>query len=744
MTVHDWLGEDNKLGIDIINNKYMHNESFDEFVERISNGNKELKRIILEKKYLHGGRTLSNYNTNNGGSTSNCYSSGYCPDDTAGILELNKNIGLTYKAQGGQGLSLSKIRPKGCKISKGGYETDGIIPFMIMFDTTTASISQGGSRKGALMMSLDCWHKEVKEFITIKTDMNLITKANLSVEIDDEFMEIVKFYYETGRELEKDITFYYDGGSITYKVKPIEVYKLICETAHDYAEPGIIYTNRFRNYNLMQLDDEYEIVTGNPCGEQPLPANGACNLGSINLSEFVKSPYTEYCEFDFEDFKNTVRIAIRALDDVLDYGADLHALPEQREMAKNYRNIGLGIMGLGSMLFKMGFTYGSDEAICITEKIGYEMFRTAVETSVELAKERGTFPKYKDVVFDSEIMKAHFTEAEIKEMQYYGLRNCSLLSIAPSGSIGTLLNITTGCEPAFRVSYKRKTESLHKDKEVYYDVLIKEAQEYKELYPDRDLPDYFVASDDISWSQRIRMQATLQRHIDTAISSTINLPSSTTVQEVEKLYLEAWERGLKGVTIFRDGCKRLGILTTDKKTEEKLDVSTCDASELPRGYVVNVNDDLVGYKRKLNTGCGSIHFEVYSDEKTGMPQETFINIGSSGGCERNYQFISRLMSLLLRAGVSVDAIIDQAMSIRPCNAYVNRTKSKRDTSAGTSCPSAIGYALKDLQSKMKDMRSSDEANVNTDNKAKCPECGAELTFEGGCNICKSCGWSKCE
>lgn len=271
MTVQEWLGKDNKLGIDIIVNKYMHDESFDEFIDRISNGNKELKRIILEKKYLHGGRTLSNYNTNNGASTSNCYSSGYCPDDTVGILELNKRLGLTYKAQGGQGVSLSKIRPKGCKISKGGYETDGIIPFMQMFDTTTASISQGGSRKGALMMSLDCWHKEVKDFITIKTDTNLITKANLSVEIDDDFMNAVMAYYNTGEEVVRDITFNYDGGSITYEVKPIEIYKLICKTAHEYAEPGLIYTNKFRNYNLMEFDDEYEIVTGNPCGKYSLP-----------------------------------------------------------------------------------------------------------------------------------------------------------------------------------------------------------------------------------------------------------------------------------------------------------------------------------------------------------------------------------------------------------------------------------------------------------------------------------------
>ena len=753
MTVQEWLGADKKLGIDINTNKYMHNETFDEYIDRISNYNKELKRIILEKKYLHGGRTLSNYNTNNGASTSNCYSSGYCPDDTVGILELNKKLGLTYKAQGGQGLSLSKIRPKGCKISKGGYETDGIIPFMRMFDTTTASISQGGSRKGALMMSLDCWHKEVKDFITIKTDTNLINKANLSVEIDDEFMSAVKAYYETGEKIDKDVTFIYEGGSVTYKVVPIEVYKLICQTAHEYAEPGIIYTNRFRNYNLMEFDDEYEIVTGNPCGEQPLPANSACNLGSINLAEFVKDPYTELSKFDFEDFDNTVRIAIRALDEVLDYGINLHALPEQREMAKNYRNIGLGIMGLGSMLFKMGFEYGGSEAICLVETICKQMFRTAVETSVELAKEKGTFPKYKDVVFDSEIMKLHFTESEIEEMRKHGLRNCSLLSVAPSGSIGTMLNVTTGCEPAFRISYKRKTESLHKDKDVYYDVLIKEAQEFKEIYPDRELPDYFVASDDISWDKRIRMQATLQRHIDTAISSTVNLPNNTTIEEVEQLYLYAWEKGLKGITIFRDGCKRTGILTTNEtKKEDDANKPICSTKELPRGFIIKTDDNCVGKKRTLKTGCGTLHCTAFFDPDTGDLLETYFSKGSSGGCNNFMIGLSRMISLSARGGVDVYSIVDQLKSCGSCPSYAARSATKHDTSKGSCCPVAIGNALLDMYEEMLEEigelnyseEEKEDAVARSNNRPMCPECGEELTFEGGCNICKSCGWSKCD
>lgn len=494
-------------------------------------------------------------------------------------------------------------------------------------------------------------------------------------------------------------------------------------------------------------------------GEQPLPSGGACNLGSINLSEFVKDPYTEFAQFDYHDFKNTVNIAIKALDEVLDYGADLHALPEQREMAKNYRNIGLGIMGLGSMFFKMGIEYGSNESILLTEEIGSMMFRTAIKTSVGLAKEKGTFPKYKDIVFDSEIMKYHFTASEIEAMKKYGLRNCSLLSIAPSGSIGTLLNITTGCEPAFRISYKRKTESLHKDKEVYYDVLIKEAQEFKDFCPNTELPDYFVASDNIHWMKRIRIQAALQRHIDTAISSTVNLPNESTIKDVEQLYMYAWENGLKGVTIFRDGCKRIGILTTeDSKEKKEVENTIKNASELPRGTVIQANDDVIGKKRKLTTGCGSLHCTAFFDPVTGHLMETYLSKGSTGGCNNFMIGLSRMISLAARAGCPIETIIDQLNSCGSCPSYAVRTATKHDTSKGSCCPIAIGNALKDMYKEMmsditceEDEEEYDkphiEKHVEPTNKKiinPCPKCGEELMFEGGCNFCKSCGYSKCE
>ena len=331
-------------------------------------------------------------------------------------------------------------------------------------------------------------------------------------------------------------------------------------------------------------------------------------------------------------------------------------------------------------------------------------------------------------------------------------------------AIATLLGGSGGIEPEFALSYTRRTDNLKES----YIVESNIVKEYRQITGNQGkLPDYFVSSADIHWRDRIKTQAVIQKHIDTAISSTVNLPKETTQEEIEELYLYAWSCGLKGITIFRDGCKRLGILLTDNenKSEKKKDDNNViieTMPELERGTIISVSDDLIGAKRKLNTGCGSLHFETYFDEFTGEPMETFINVGSTGACERNLQFISRLMSLALRAGVSVEDIIDQCTSIKPCPAYVSRTVKTHDTSKGSSCPSAIGYALKDLCDKIKDRFFADFDLIENENvqettaqpkrinivKQKtiipCPECGEPLIFEGGCNVCKACGYSKCD
>lgn len=770
MTVQEWLGKDNTLGIDIWNNKYRYNnETFDEWLNRVSGNDEELKQLIKEKKFLFGGRTLANRGTDKKGSFSNCYSRGFVKDDLNDIMDAVKDIALTFKAQGGQGVSLSKLRPKGCGINNGQFESDGIIPFMEIYNRTTESISQGGSRKGALIMTLDVWHKEAEDFIKIKSEDGRIQKANLSLEIDDEFMEYVEEYYKTGKKLTKHIIRNYEGNIVEYDVCPIDLYKLMMEKAYDWAEPGCIYTNRFRNYNLMEYCDDYEIETCNPCGEQPLSKNSACNLGSINLSEFVKHPFTESSYFNTTDFVKAVEIAIRALDVVLDENNKNHALTSQRNKAYDYRNVGLGIMGIHDTFIKLGITYGSEQSKTFTDSLIDLMFRTSVIASSKLAKEKGAFPKYNKKLLDSKIIKNHFTNYELTalEIEKYGLRNCSLLSIAPSGSIGTMLNISTGCEPLFQLSYKRKTESLNKGKETYYDIYAGVINDYIKFAGSKEnteLPEYCNTSADINWKDRVDLQACLQEHIDTAISSTINLPNECTLEEIEQLYLYAWKKGLKGVTIFRDGCKRIGILTTDK-TKKDEEVDNVKPQKLERGMIIKADDNCIGRKRTLRTGCGTLHCEAFFDPDTGDLLETYFSKGSSGGCNQFMIGLSRMISLASRGGINIYSIVDQLQSSGTCSSYAVRTATKKDTSKGSSCPVAIGNALldmyneiqneifddeKELPSKIKNTEQIKESKNNKEKKKEdtpkvaCPECGGNLIFEGGCNTCKDCGYSKCD
>lgn len=764
MTVQEWLGEDNKLGIDIWKKKYQYNnESFDEWLDRVSDGDENMKEILMQKKGLPAGRVVSNINTGKKGSLANCASEGYVGDSLIDIMKVNTDIALTFKAQGGQGISLSKLRPKGCGINNGQFESDGIIPFMEIFNRTTESISQGGSRKGALLMSLDIWHKEASQFITIKSEEGRIQKANLSLEIDDEFMECVRKYYDTGEVVKKTITRDYEGNVVTYEVTPIELYKLMIKTAYNWAEPGCIFTNRFRNYNLMEFCDDYNIENCNPCGEQPLPKYGTCNLGSINLSEFVKNPFTPTAYFDFHNFEKVTKVMVRYLDTIIDLNMENHALPEQKQMVHDYRNVGLGLMGLHDCLIKMRMEYGSESSLNFVEKMMYRMFKVAFTESVELAKEKGPFPNYTTNVLDSTIVRKHFTEEELSEIgaTTYGVRNCSLISIAPTGSTGSMLNVSTGCEPIYAMSYMRKTESLNNNTDKYYKVHAGIAKEYFKKFHTKDYPEYFVESKNINWKNRIKMQATLQEHVDTAISSTINLPYDITLEGTEQVYLYAWEKGLKGLTIYRDGSEKEGVLSTsDSKSKKK---NGNNILEIPRGFVIKVDNNTVGKERHLNTGCGTLHFSNFFDPDSGELLEDYINKGSQGGCFSNLIAISRLISLAARAGVDAREISDQLLSVPACPSYVARTATKHDTSKGACCPNAIGYALLDMCKEMLEEIAADEELENTDKtnnetsneilisneecQTRCPECGEPLngaSFLVGCVECKNCGWNGCE
>lgn len=741
MTVKDWLGENNQLGQDIWQRKYQHNnESFEEWLDRVSAGDNELRKLIIEKKFLMGGRTLANRGLDNSGSLFNCYSRGYVEDDYYDIMDTAKDIGITFKAQGGQGISLSKLRPKGTPI-KTEYYSDGIVPFMKIFNEITAGTSQGGARKGALMLSIDARHKEAETFIKIKSKEGEIEKANLSLELDDEFMQAVEKYYDTGEVVVLHEKRNYSGHEIEYDITPIEIFKMLVDNCYDWADPACLFTNKFRNYNLMQFDEDYKIETCNPCGEQPLPKHGACCLSSLNLSEFIVNPYTPQAHLNTADLLLAIDVGIRTLDKLIDENYNRHPLQQQRDMSYNYRNIGLGIFGYATALMKLGFRYGSPEAIEFTDDVFSLIFKRAVFASNELAKEFGPYPKYKEEIFDSDIIKFHFSPDEITRLKEYGLRNCSLVSIAPTGSLATLLGESGGCEPEFALKYTRRTVGMTDGEDTYYDVYCKAAREYMEINNTKELPDYFVGSADISWKSRVLTQAAMQKHVDTAISSTVNMPNSATKDDIAHMYLLAWSSGCKGITMFRDGCKRLGILTTENKKEEETSYK-----ELKRGEIMKCADDLIGKKRKIINGCGSTHVLGFFEPVYGDLVEVFFTKGSLGGCSNYMVGLSRMVSLACRAGVSINDIQDQLNSTGACPSYAIRTATKHDTSKGACCPMAIGNALMDMWKEVQEeLGYLEEPKKKKSQKLgeRCPECGAVLEHSGGCDICKECGYSHC-
>ena len=732
MTENEWLN-DNQLSLDIWNNKYRYkNESFENWLDRVSGNNPEIKRLIKEKKFLFGGRTLANRGIPNSGSFSNCYSIGYVPDSLDGIMDVASKIAMTFKAQGGQGLSLSKIRPKGSLIG-GQFKSDGIVPFMHIFNTITESISQGGSRKGALMMSIDAWHPEAETFIKIKEDLNKINKANLSVELNDQFMK----FAEAGMTGELEVK------GQNYHVEPKKIFNTICESAWKSAEPGILFVDRLRNYNLMEFVDDYQIETTNPCGEQPLPKHGACNLCSINVSEYVLNPYTSYAKIDYIELKKDIETIISEMDKVLEENLERHALPEQKEMAKKYRNIGCGIMGLSDLFIKLGIRYGSADSIGIASNLMKFIFREAVKVSAANGRIYGNFPGYDPKVWSSTIIKNAFSEEEIEELKKQNtLRNCSLLSIAPTGSIGTMLNISTGVEPFFALSFNRRTESMNGET---YKVEVKAVEEYRKATGNKgSLPSYFITSAEIPWKERIDIQAALQEFCDTAISSTVNLPKETTIDDVKELYKYAWKKGLKGVTIFREG-SRDPILSVDPIQIES-------PHNLPtRGEIIKAGNDCIGLKRVLMTGCGSLHVNAYFDPISGELRECFLSKGSTGGCQNFMIGLSRMISLSARGGISIDNILDQLKSCGVCPSYAVRSATKKDTSIGSCCPVAVGNALKDMHKEMQNIICKCEGNIIQDkpeesesNLLECPNCHKKTMAKiGGCDQCISCGYSKC-
>lgn len=748
MRVEDWLGTDNKIGIDIFNKKYRHkNESFEGWLDRVSGGNETVKRLIREKKFLFGGRILANRGLNTEGQKttySNCYVVEPPEDNLESIFECAKKLARTYSYGGGCGADLSKLSPRGSKVRNAAKESSGAVSFMDLYSMVTGLISQNG-RRGALMLSMNCDHPDIEEFIDVKKDLDKVTKANISIKATDKFMTAVV----TNDWWELRFTREETGEVISKKVKARNLMMKLAQNNWEMGEPGVLFWDRVKEWNLLSEYDDFEYAGANPCSEEPLPAGGSCLLGSMNLSEYVDSNGN----FNFDEFAEDVYQVTVAMNKVLDEGLELHPLQEQRDSVRDWRQIGIGIFGLADMLIKMGVTYGSDEAVETCNAIGEYLLNYSLLASCSLAVIYGkTFPMYNyESLSKSTYYKKNVWEKVDKKIKEYGLYNSQLLTIAPTGTLSTMIGVSGGIEPIFANSYERKTESLH-GKDVYYKVYTPIVESYMKehnIEREEDLPEYFVTARTIEPSKRIKMQSVWQNWIDASISSTINLPESATPEDIMEIYIEAWKSGLKGITVFREGCKRAAILSTDSHKEKPTEAPT-QSSELPRGHIIEASDHLIGKKRKLITGCGSLHCTAFFDPNTGALMETYLSKGSTGGCANSLTGLSRMISLAARGGVDVHKIVDQLDSCGVCPAYAVRKATKGDTYKGSCCPMAVGNALLDM---WKEVNAEDHSKhtfskevceeSHTFSVEKCPECGEPLTHEGGCVICKSCGWSKC-
>lgn len=480
---------------------------------------------------------------------------------------------------------------------------------------------------------------------------------------------------------------------------------------------------------MLSQDPDFQYVSTNPCGEIPMASGNSCLLGSINLDKFVVNQFTDKAYFDYEKLAEITTIAVRALNVVLDEGLPKHPLREQREAVRDWRQIGLGTTSLATALIRLGLTYGSKESMETVYCIYKTIAKHAIRASLDLAKKDGMYPKCKpELIVQSEFFKQlEFTQSEIDNVLKYGLRNCQILTCAPNGSIGSMIGTgSTGIESLFALSYYRTTKTLeNKDKTFKIDVPI--VSEYKQITGNKDIPKYFVSVYNIDPIDRIKVQATAQRWIDGAISSTCNIPESATIEDVKNIYIAAWKFGCKGCTIFRDNCNRVAILNNEPKKENS---SITTLNQIQPVSREEFGDVLTGSTFKKKTACGTLYITINKDEH-GNIVEIFTNSSKNGTCKANLNGETRMASLALRAGVKVDEVIDQLKGIH-CQSCAF-AKAKGNNIDGTSCPDIMAKCIKEACT---------NKLIKENTGEKCPECGQPVRHEGGCIVC-SCGFSRC-
>ncbi|HIA80231.1 MAG TPA: adenosylcobalamin-dependent ribonucleoside-diphosphate reductase [Candidatus Marinimicrobia bacterium] len=713
---------------------------------------KKFFSILEDFKFVPGGRIMHGAGRKDITTTlNNCYVVGIKDDSINSIYDTIIQEALTYKYGGGCGHDLSILRPAGDTINGTGGNSCGPTGFMNLFSENTNTIAQHG-RRGANMQTLRVDHPDIEKFIEIKTgDINMVKYSNVSVLLTHKFMDAVKNDDDFDLHYEKKV----------YKtIKAKELWDKINLHAHTSAEPGLIFWDTMTDYHNAEYCSP--LVSTNPCAEQPLPDGGCCNLGAVNLDRFVD----DNKNFMIEEFKDTVAVATRFLDNVIDYNMDRHALEEQKMNASNDRRVGLGILGLGDMLVRMGIRYDSEDALQTVEQI-MSMFRDAAyETSIELSQEKEQFPNFNWEGYNKSKFIKNLPKSIKAKIKKYGIRNCTLTTVAPTGSGAIVARVTSGIEPIFATSYNRrvkKNDSYGREFEEYtvYHPII------KELYGnDENLPDHVVTAHNIDPYFRVKMQGAIQKYIDSSISSTVNLSEDITVDTVADIYMTAYENGLKGITVYREG-SREGILISNKKVQETSEQPTAETTEIKDDSRVAKHprsrpNQTQGVTRRIRTGEGSLYITINEDED-GLC-EVFTTIGKAGGnAAAQSEAISRLISLALRSGVNPESVVRQLKGISGPN------PTWEDGRLILSTPDAIGKALDDYLHEIRQQTDdtedqegdqkllitmapmADEANGEKQEPTIpagitiCKKCNNHTVFkEGGCLTCHHCGWSKCD
>lgn len=653
-------------------------------------------------------------------------------DSMESIFEAIKQAALIHKSGGGTGFSFSRLRQEGSTVNSTGGIASGPISFMRVFNMATEAIKQGGSRRGANMGILRVDHPDILKFIDCKADNGEITNFNLSVGLTETFMAAVEEDRDYGLvDPHKNV--------VVKQLNARAVFHKIIDAAWRNGEPGIIFLDRLNRDNIVPGQGQIEAT--NPCGEQPLLPHESCNLGSINLARMTKQE-GDSVGFDWDKLERTVQNAVHFLDNVID--VNKYPLEQIDHITKLTRKIGLGVMGWADSLLMLGIPYNSDEAVALGEKVMAFVRDKGRQASEKLAEKRGAFPL--------------FSESALPQDRPQ--RNGTITTIAPTGTLSIIGGCSSGIEPVFAYVYIRNimdgTEMMEvnpvleaelKKRGLYSESLMRRIARDGAVSHIKELPEgvrrVFVSTHDISPEYHVRMQAAFQKFTDNAVSKTVNFSNSATREDVAKVYSLAFSLGCKGVTIYRDGSRDEQVLnigsvkhgTEGKPAEEK--GAGNRVTPRPRPDMVN------GVTERVKIGCGNLYITVNYDDQ-GIC-EIFTNTGKAGGCPSQSEATARLASVALRSGMDVDTIVEQLKGIR-CPSTIRQGGMKC-----TSCPDAMARIIEQEYEKqvasgnwrtrggMKGPASEGEPEDQT----KCPECGGMLEYEGGCNICRQCGYSKC-